>query len=125
MAAFLAVLPFIAPDPDNTTRRDRAEARALAARLSYRWTVTERIDRLNARGTALRHLVVEQQGPVAMPAFRLDRQGGTVLLSEHDDAGSWTLGRFDTMADALAALRRTAMAHFAGSGGTLDHAATA
>ena len=129
MAAFLSVLPAcIAPDPDSTTRRDRTQARAAAAKLSYHWTVTERTDRPAAKGMARRHLVVEMHGAVAMPAFRLDRHGQEVVLSEHDEAGAWTLGRFDGMAAALAALRRAAMARFAGAVGAPmvvpGHAAT-
>jgi len=115
MPAFLSALPFVAPDPDSTTRRDRARARAAAARLSYRWTVSERTDRPAAPGAARRHLVVELQGAVAMPAFRLDRHGAEVVLSGRDEAGAWTLGRFAGMDEALAALRRAAMARFAGT----------
>lgn len=119
MPAFLSALPAcIAPDPDSTTRRDKAQTRAAAAKLSYHWTVTERTDRPAAKGMARRHLVVEMHGAVAMPAFRLDRHGDEVILSEHDDTGAWTLGRFGGMDDALAALRRAVMARFAGATGT-------
>lgn len=118
MPVFLSALPAcIAPDPDSTTRRDKARTRAAVAKLSYRWTVTERTDRPAAKGMARRHLVVEMHGAVAMPAFRLDRHGDEVVLSEHDDTGAWTLGRFAGLDDALAALRRAAMARFAGSAG--------
>ena len=129
MVAFLSVLPaFIVPDPDSTTRRDKAQTRAAVAKLSYHWTVTERTDRPAAKGMARRHLVVEMHGAVAMPVFRLDRHGATIVLSEHDDTGAWMLGRFDGMDAALAALRRAAMARFAGAVGAPmvvpGHAAT-
>lgn len=127
MALFLSMLPFVAAHPDSTTRRDRAEVRAAVARLSYRWTVTERKDHTVANGTAQRYLVVELHSAIGMPAFRLHRYDGMVVLSEMDDTGTWLLGQFAAMAEALARLRQAAMARFAGISAAFspDHAVAA
>lgn len=127
MAAFLSVLPFIASHPDGITRRDKAEVRNAVGKLSYRWTVSERKDRGPSKGRAHRYLVAELRSAIDMPAFRLHRHEGAVVLSEIDDTGTWLLGQFASMADALAKLRQAAMARFAGSGSLSgpEHVATA
>lgn len=124
MAAWLSALfSLVVPDSDSTTRRDEAQVRAAVARLPYRWTVARRVDRSAVKGTARRHLVAEMHGAVAMPAFRLDRHGHDVVLSEHDDTGAWMLGRFADTDEALAALRRAALARFVGAVPEPEHAA--
>lgn len=127
MATFLSALPFIAAHPDSTTRRDRSEVRIAVAKLSYRWTVTERRDHTATNRTAQRYLLVELHSAIGMPAFRLHRHEGMVVLSETDDTGTWLLGQFGTMGDALARLRQAAMARFAGFSAASgpDHAAAA
>ena len=120
MAIFLSALPFVRGNPDSTTRRDRTEVGTTVAKLSYRWTVTERRDPTAANGTAQRYLVVELRSAIDMPSFRLHRRDGVVVLSEIDDTGTWLLGQFGTMADALTKLRQAAMARFAGIGATYN-----
>lgn len=98
-----------APAPRGTTARDGAVTRATVARFSPGWTVTERVDHPGAGGRAYPHLTV---GPrdAASPAFRLDRHERAVVLSECDDSGTWTLGWFGCLADALAMLHREVLA---------------
>lgn len=91
MAIFLSALPFVRGNPDSTTRRDRTEVGTTVAKLSYRWTVTERRDPTAANGTAQRYLVVELRSAIDMPSFRLHRRDGVVVLSEIDDTGTWLL----------------------------------
>ena len=120
MTTFLSALPFVGGNPDSITRRDRIEVGTAVAKLSFCWTVTERRDHKAAGGTAQRYLIVELHSAIGMPAFRLHRYDGVVVLSEIDDTGTWLLGQFGTMADALTKLRQSAMARFAGIGATFN-----
>lgn len=106
-----------APDPRGTTARDGVQTRRAVARFSRDWTVTEGVDPPGARGGLHRHLVIELRD-AALPAFRLDRHERAVVLSERDDTGTWTLGWFGSLADALALLRREVLARLTEADGS-------